>query len=80
MELPMTINSAVPAGPASSAQLGSLPPEVLTTLGLNQSLSSSFQQHILELLTFKGPILRVVSVGKSGDVTRSVQMIISKRA
>jgi type II secretory pathway component PulK len=69
-------------GTASSALAGgSLPPEVLTTLGLNQQQS---QQPLpgsttsIGLLTFKGPILRVVSVGKSGDVTRSVQMIISK--
>lgn len=68
-------------GTASSALAGgSLPPEVLTTL-LNQPQS---QQPLpgsttsIGLLTFKGPILRVVSVGKSGDITRSVQMIISK--
>jgi hypothetical protein len=70
-------------GSASSILTGgSVPPEVLTTLGLNQQ---QFQQQlpgsttsIANLLTFRGPILRVVSVGKSGDVTRSVQMIISK--
>lgn len=70
-------------GPASSAQTGSsLPPEALTTLGLNQQQVSQqlpgTTTSIGSLLTFKGPILRVVSVGKSGDVTRSVQMIISK--
>jgi type II secretory pathway component PulK len=61
---------------------GSLPPEVLTTLGPNQQQSQqplpSSTTSIGSLLTFKGPILRVVSVGKSGDVTRSVQTIISK--
>jgi hypothetical protein len=56
---------------------GSLPTEVLTTLGLNQPPPDTTTP-IATLLTFKGPILRVVSVGKSGDVTRSVQMIISK--
>jgi type II secretory pathway component PulK len=70
-------------GTASSALAGgSLPPEVLTTLGLNQQQSPQplpgTTTPIADLLTFKGPILRVVSVGKSGDVTRSVQMIISK--
>ena len=71
-------------GPASSAQTGgsSLPPEVLGTLGLNQQQSNQplpgATASFGNLLTFKGPILRVVSVGKSGDVTRSVQMIISK--
>ena len=64
-------------GPAPSAQTaGSLPPEALTTLGLNQLPGTATS--IGSLLTFKGPILRVVSVGKSGDVTRSVKMIISK--
>jgi type II secretory pathway component PulK len=70
-------------GTASSALAGgSLPPEVLTTLGLNQPQSQQqlpgTTTSIANLLTFKGPILRVVSTGKSGDVTRAVQMIISK--
>jgi hypothetical protein len=61
-----------------TAQTGGspLPPEVLATLGLNPPPGATTS--IGNLLTFKGPILRVVSVGKSGDVTRSVQMIISK--
>jgi type II secretory pathway component PulK len=70
-------------GTASSALGGgSLPPEVLTTLGLNQQQSQQqlpgSTTSIANLLTFKGPILRVVSTGKSGDVTRAVQMIVSK--
>jgi type II secretory pathway component PulK len=76
---------ATAQGPASSAQTGgsSLPPEVLPTLlGLNQQQSQQplpgATTSIGNLLTFKGPILRVVSAGKSGNVTRSVQMIISK--
>ena len=68
--------------PSGAQTGGSLPPEALTTLGLNQQQVSqqlpSTTTSIGSLLTFKGPILRVVSVGKSGDVTRSVQMIISK--
>ncbi|HZR06789.1 MAG TPA: hypothetical protein VFA61_13265 [Candidatus Udaeobacter sp.] len=74
---------ATAQGSASSVPTGSsIPPEVLTTLGLNQQ---QFKQplpgtatSIEKLITFKGPILRVVSAGKSGDVTRSVQMIISR--
>jgi Type II secretion system (T2SS), protein K len=71
-------------GTASSALPGgSLPPEVLTTLGLNQQQSQQqlpgTTTSIVNLLTFKGPILRVVSTGKSGDVSRSVQMIVSKQ-
>jgi type II secretory pathway component PulK len=70
-------------GTASSALAGgSLPPEVLTTLGLNQQQSQQqlpgTTTSIANLLTFKGPILRVVSTGKSGDVTRAVQMVVSK--
>jgi type II secretory pathway component PulK len=61
---------------------GSIPPEVLTTLGLNQQQSQQqlpgSTTSIANLLTFNGAILRVVSAGKSGNVTRSVQMIISK--
>jgi type II secretory pathway component PulK len=68
---------------APTAQTGgSIPPEVLTTLGLNQQQSQQqlpgSTTSIANLLTFNGPILRVVSAGKSGNVTRSVQMIISK--
>jgi type II secretory pathway component PulK len=73
-------------GTASPLGGGSLPPEVLTTLGLNQPQSQQQSQpqsqqqsqQQLNLLTFKGPILRVVSTGKAGDVTRAVQMIVSK--
>jgi type II secretory pathway component PulK len=74
---------ATAQGSALSGTAGvSIPPEVLTTLGLNQQQSQQqlpgSTTSIANLLTFKGPILRIVSVGKSGDVTRSVQMIISK--
>ncbi|MBO0695738.1 MAG: general secretion pathway protein GspK [Verrucomicrobia bacterium] len=69
-------------GPAfNSSGGGSLPSEVLTTLGLPQQQSNQppgETTSIANLLTFRGPIFRVVSVGKSGDLTRSVQMIIVK--
>jgi type II secretory pathway component PulK len=70
-------------GTASSTLAGgSLPTEVLTTLGLNQQQSQQplpgATTSIANLLTFKGPILRIVSTGKSGDVTRTVQMIVLK--
>ena len=71
-------------GTASSALAGgSPPPEVLTTLGINQQQpqqqpNQQQPQQQLALLTFKGPILRIVSTGKSGDVTRAVRMIVSK--
>jgi hypothetical protein len=56
---------------------GSIPAEVGTTLGLNLQQNPQNQQ-LLALLGFNTQVFRVVSAGKSGDVTRSVQMIISK--
>ena len=57
-----------------SATTGSVPPEIQTALGLKPE---QFQQ-IQNLVTFNSPVFRIVSVGKSGDVTRSVQMIASQ--
>ena len=54
---------------------GLVPPEVLTALGLNtQQL-----QQIQPMVQFRGPVLRVVSVGRSHDVTRSVEMVVVKQ-
>ena len=52
----------------------SVPPEVQAALGLNPQ---QFQQ-IQPLVQFKGPVVRIVSIGKSGDVTRSVEMVVLK--
>ena len=52
----------------------SVPPEVQAALGLNPQ---QFQM-ILPLVQYKGPVVRIVSIGKSGDVTRSVEMIVFK--
>jgi hypothetical protein len=52
-----------------------VPPEVQAALGLNPQ---QFQQ-IQPLVQFKGPVMRIVSVGKSGEVTRSVEMIVLKQ-
>jgi len=49
---------------------------VQAALGLNPQ---QFQQ-IQALVQFRGPVLRIVSVGRSGDVTRSVQMVVQKQA
>src|SRR6266446_800504 len=54
----------------------SVPPDVQAALGLNPQ---QFQQ-IQALVQFRGPVLRIVSVGRSGDVTRSVQMVVQKQA
>jgi type II secretory pathway component PulK len=52
----------------------SVPPEVQAALGLNPQ---QFQM-IQALVQYKGPVVRIVSIGKSGDVTRSVEMIVFK--
>jgi len=31
------------------------------------------------LVQFKGPVMHIVSVGKSGEVTRSVEMVVLKQ-
>ncbi|SRR6266567_686106 len=51
-----------------------VPNEVLDALGLN---SRQYPQ-IRQLVQYKGPVARIVSIGKSGDVTRSVEMIVFK--
>src|SRR5262249_48454401 len=56
------------------------PPQVLATLGLTQQSRQPGQDttaSIASLVTFNSPVFRVVSAGKSGDVTRTVQMIVS---
>lgn len=52
-----------------------VPPEAQAALGLNPQ---QFQQ-IQALVQFNGPVLHIVSVGKSGDVTRSVEMVVLKQ-
>ncbi len=50
--------------------------EVLVALGYT---SQQVKQQVAELASgFKDPVLRVVSVGQSGDVTRTVRMVIRK--
>jgi hypothetical protein len=52
-----------------------VPPEVQAALGLNPQ---QFQQ-IQAMVQFRGPVLRIVSVGRSGDVMRSVEMVVLKK-
>lgn len=68
--------SAAASGPAAAC--GQLPVEIQATLGLN--LQPQNQPPVLAqgLLGFNLPVFRVVSAGKSGDVTRTVQMIVSE--
>src|SRR6266704_1153554 len=53
----------------------SVPPEAQAALGLNPQ---QFQQ-IQALVQFKGPVMHIVSVGKSGEVRRSVEMVVLKQ-
>jgi hypothetical protein len=71
--------SAAASGPALNAAVcGQLPVEIQAALGLN--LQPQNQPPVLaqSLLGFNLPIFRVVSVGKSGDVSRTVQMVVSR--
>jgi len=52
----------------------SVPPEIQAALGLNPQ---QFQM-IQALVQYKGPVVRILSIGKSGGVTRSVEMIVFK--
>jgi hypothetical protein len=71
--------SAAASGPAQNmGGCGQLPVEVQAALGLNLRQPQNQQPAFLNLVGFNSPVFRVVSAGKSGDVTRSVQMIISK--
>jgi len=51
-----------------------VPQEAIAAFGLNPQ---QFQM-IQALIQYTGPVARIVSIGKSGDVTRSVEMIVFK--
>jgi hypothetical protein len=63
-------------GTADDAQLNQA--TAFATLGLNLPQGQQPPALAQGLLTFNSPVFRVVSAGKSGDVTRSVEMIFSK--
>jgi hypothetical protein len=60
-------------GTADDTQFNDAQDALTRGLGLNSQQISQFQN----LVGFNFPVFRVVSEGKSGDVTRSVQMIVS---
>jgi general secretion pathway protein K len=60
-------------GTADDAQFNNLV-DVQTVLGLT---AEQFQQ-IASVVGFKDPVFRIMSMGKSGDLTRSLQMIVRK--
>jgi hypothetical protein len=65
-------------GTADDAQFND-PNDALTRgIGLNPQQIQQMPVLAKGLVTYKGPVLRIVSVGRSGDVTRSVQMIVLK--
>src|SRR5919106_1214234 len=53
---------------------GSVPPGVQAALGFNQQ---QFKQ-IAHLVQFRGPVVRILSLGRSGNITRSVEMVVLK--
>jgi hypothetical protein len=61
-------------GTADDAQFNGVQDALTRGLGLNSQQISQLQN----LVGFNFPVFRVVSKGKSGDVTRSVQMLVSK--
>jgi hypothetical protein len=71
--------SAAASGPGLSvAACGQLPVEIQAPLGLNLQPQNQPPMLAQGLLGFNLPVFRVVSVGKSGDVSRTVQMVVSK--
>ena len=60
-------------GTADDTQFISVQDALSRGLGLNSQQISQLQN----LIGFSFPVFRVVSIGKSGDVTRTVQMIVS---
>jgi len=60
-------------GTADDTQFISVQDALTRGLGLNSQQISQLQN----LIGFSFPVFRVVSIGKSGDVTRTVQMIVS---
>jgi hypothetical protein len=51
------------------------PDEALVALGYG---SKQVRDQVLNLVALKTPVLRIVSVGKSGDITRTVRMVVRK--
>jgi hypothetical protein len=68
--------SAGAAGSPASVNGGQgVPPAVVAALGLNPQQMAQ----LANLVGFNLPVFRIVSVGKSGDVTRSVEMVVQKQ-
>jgi hypothetical protein len=63
-------------GTADDVQFNSVNDALTRGLGLNPQQLPQIQN----LVGFNSPFFRIVSVGKAGDVSRSVQMIVSKQA
>jgi hypothetical protein len=76
LQFGMATSGVAPSG----GGCGQLPVEVQNVLGLNLRQPQNQQPPFAaqSLIGFNSPVFRVVSTGKSGDVTRAVQMIVSK--
>jgi type II secretion system (T2SS) protein K len=73
---PDDLFSAGAAGSPASVNGGQgVPPAVVAALGLNPQQMAQ----LVNLVGFNLPIWRIVSVGRSSDVTRSVQMVVQKQ-
>src|SRR6266542_1147695 len=67
-------------GTADDTPFNDLNDAIIRGLGLSPQQAQQFRgQQGQSLLTFKSPVFRVVSTGRSRDVTRSVQMIVQKQ-
>src|SRR5438874_2890608 len=72
---PDGIDGTVDDYPFTATGGASVPPDVQAALGLNPQ---QFQQ-LQAFVQYKAPVLRIVSVGKSGNVSRSVEMVVQKQ-
>jgi hypothetical protein len=66
-------------GTADDMQFNDLNDALTRGLGLNPQQAQQMPAQAKGLLIFNSPVLRIVSVGRSGNVTRSVEMIVQKQ-
>jgi hypothetical protein len=67
-------------GTADDAQFNDLNDALTRGIGLNPQQIQQTPALAQGLAIFKGTVFRIVSMGRSGDVTRSVEMVVQKPA
>ena len=67
-------------GTADDAQFNDLNDALTRGIGLNPQQIQQTPALAQGLVIFKGTVFRIVSMGRSGDVTRSVEMVVQKPA